>query len=75
MTTTTRQPASGRPFTTYASPRPLLLADNAHNATRHGTCDLCPRPIQPGERVTRMLTGDLAHLPCAARAVPPRTGT
>lgn len=52
----------------------LLLATDACNAMMRGRCDLCPRPVEAGERVARLLTGQWAHLPCLAAMIPPADG-
>ena len=57
----------------YTSPRPLLLADQAHDNNQPGACALCPHQLRIGERIARLLDGSgWAHAWCAARVVPDR---
>ena len=65
-------------MTGYFSPRPQLLAEQAHTAIQPGDCALCPRQLRPGQRIGRLLDGSgWAHAWCAASAVPdrPRSGS
>lgn len=53
----------------YASPEPVLLASNARAADRPMACVLCPRPVEPGDRVADLADGrGPAHLGCASRS-------
>jgi len=54
-------------MTFYTSPRPVLLADRARDATRPGTCARCPCGVHPGQRIARLAGGQLVHAWCAAK--------
>ena len=57
----------------YTSPRPLLLAEQAHTAIQPGDCQLCPHQLRTGQRIARLLDGSgWAHLDCIAAMVPDR---
>lgn len=57
----------------YISPRPLLLAEQAHTASQPGDCQLCPHQLRTGQRIARLLDGSgWAHAWCAATIVPDR---
>ena len=58
---------------TYTSPRPLLLAEQAHTNSQPGRCQLCPLELRIGQRIARLLDGSgWAHLGCVVAMVPDR---
>ena len=57
----------------YVSPRPLLLAEQAHTAIQPGDCPLCPHQLRTGQRIARLLDGSgWAYAWCAATIAPGR---
>ena len=58
---------TGSPF--YTSPRPVIVAERARDATTIGRCALCHRAWRRGDRIADLVDGrGSAHVGCTSQA-------